>query len=79
MKKIYFSFIAALIATTSFTQSAEDTVNGQFHDDLLDHLVGKWNITSIAHGFSSTAVLEAEWVLNHKFLHYHLKSNEAIP
>jgi hypothetical protein len=79
MKKIYFLLVAALFCFSSFAQNAEDITNGQFHDDLLDHLVGKWNITSVAHGFSSTAVLEAEWVLNHQFLHYHLKSNEAIP
>src|SRR5450432_2852444 len=79
MKKFYILFIAALIYNPSFAQNAEDTTDGKFHDDLLNHLVGKWNITSVAHGFSSTAVLEAEWVLNHQFLHYHLKSNEAIP
>ena len=79
MKQVYFLIIATLITIISFAQDAGDTTNGQLHDDLLNHLVGKWNITSVAHGFSSTAVLEAEWVLNHQFLHYHLKSNEAIP
>ena len=79
MKKVYFLIIATLITSITFAQTTEDTTNGQLHDDLLNHLVGKWNITSVAHGFSSTAVLEAEWVLNHQFLHYHLKSNEAIP
>jgi hypothetical protein len=79
MKQVYFILIATIIATTSFAQSPKDTTNGSFQDDLLDHLVGKWNITSVAHGFSSTAVLEAEWVLNHQYLHYRLKSNEVIP
>ncbi|MEP6947678.1 MAG: hypothetical protein ABI863_00325 [Ginsengibacter sp.] len=79
MKRVYFLIIATLITSITFAQKVADTTNGQLHDDLLDHLVGKWNITSVAHGFSSTAVLGAEWVLNHQFLHYHLKSNEAIP
>ncbi len=79
MKHIYFLIIATLITSITFAQTTEDTTNTQLHDDLLNHLVGKWNITSVAHGFSSTAVLEAEWVLNHQFLHYHLKSNEVIP
>lgn len=79
MKQVYFLCIAVFITLSSFAQNAEDTTNRQVHDDLLDHLVGKWNITSVAHGFSSTAVLEAAWVLNHQFLHYHFKGNEIIP
>lgn len=70
---------SALITSPIFAQNAKDTTNGSFQDDFLDHLVGKWNITSVAHGFSSTATLEAEWVLNHQYLHYRLKSNEVIP
>src|SRR5450432_3157016 len=78
---ILFMTIAfsALIIRPTFAQSPKDTMDGSFHDDLLDHLVGKWNITSVAHGFSSTAVFEAGWVLNHQFLHFHLKGNEALP
>jgi len=79
MKQVYFLIIATLITGTTFAQNAADSTNGQLHDDLLNHLVGKWNITSVAHGFSSTAVLEAEWVLNHQFLHHRFKSNEVIP
>ncbi|MEJ7681795.1 MAG: hypothetical protein WKG06_28905 [Segetibacter sp.] len=79
MKQAYFLLIATIITTATFAQTADDTTDHRFHDDLLDHLVGKWNITSVAHGFSSTAVFEAKWVLNHQFLHYHLKSNEVIP
>jgi len=71
--------LIVLFSFPAFAQSAADTTNGQLHDDLLNHLVGKWNITSVAHGLASTAVLEAEWVLNHQFLHYRLKSNEDIP
>jgi hypothetical protein len=76
---IILTTLLTLFVSNSFAQNVEDTADRRFHDDLLDHLVGKWNITSVAHGFSSTAVLDAEWVLNHQFLHYHLKSNEAIP
>ena len=68
-----------ILKSSSFAQNSGDTIKGQFHDDLLDHLVGKWNVTSIAHGFSSTAVIEAEWVLNHQFLHYRFKGNDTIP
>src|SRR6185312_3858112 len=46
---------------------------------LLHHLVGKWNVISVAHGSPFTSVLEAKWVLNHQFLFIHLKSHEIIP
>jgi hypothetical protein len=39
-----------------------------FHDDLLDRLVGQWNVTGIVHGELSKQKPEAEWVLNHQFL-----------
>jgi hypothetical protein len=71
--------ISIFFTSPTFAQSAVDTVKGQFHDDLLDHLVGKWSVTSMAHGFASTAVIEGEWVLNHQFLHYHFTGNDTIP
>jgi len=79
MKSVYCLLIGMLLTISCFAQNVGDTTGGRFHDDLLDHLVGKWNITSVAHGFSSTAVLEAEWVLNHQFLYYRFKGNEVIP
>ena len=79
MKQVYFLFITALLYIPSFAQTAEDTTDGRFHDDLLNHLVGKWNITSIAHGSPFTSDLEAAWVMNHQHLRIHLKSHEIIP
>ena len=69
----------AFIAPPSFAQNVEDTTDGRFHDDLLNHLVGKWDVTTIAHGSPFTATLEADWVLNHQYLHIHFKSHEIIP
>jgi len=68
-----------LATTVSFAQNAEDTTDGRFHDDLLNHLVGKWNVTSMAHGSPFTSVLDAAWVLSHQFLRIHLRSHEIIP
>jgi hypothetical protein len=55
MKQVYFLIIATLITSITFVQNTEDTTTGQLHDDLLNHLVGNWNITSVAHGFSSSS------------------------
>jgi hypothetical protein len=79
MKQVYFLFITALLYMPVFAQTAEDTTDGRFHDDLLNHLVGKWDITSIAHGSPFTSDLEAAWVMNHQHLRIHLKSHEIIP
>ena len=76
---ITLTILLTIIAATSFAQNAEDTTDGRFHDDLLNQLVGKWDVTSIAHGSPFTAVFEAGWVMNHQYLHIHFKSHEIIP
>lgn len=78
MKKIYFLSIAILITVTSFSQTKVST-DKRFHDDLLDHLVGNWHDTSVAHGSTFTSEVDASWVLNHQYLLLHLKSNEVVP
>jgi hypothetical protein len=79
MKQICFLFITALISISSFAQNAEDTTDGRFHDDLLNHLVGKWDVAAIAHGEKFILDFEAEWVMNHQYLHIHYKSHEVVP
>ena len=76
---ITLAILLTFIAATSFAQNAENTTDGRFHDDLLNQLVGKWDVTSIAHGSPFTAVFEAAWVMNHQYLHIHFKSHEIIP
>jgi len=72
-------FLLSLVVSQSFSQDTKDTTDRRFHDDLLNHLVGKWDVTSVAHGGHFTADLEASWVLNHQYLLIHLKSHEIIP
>jgi len=78
------TFINLLILLTLFSapsvaQNVEDTTDRRFHDDLLNHLVGKWDVTAIAHGSLFTSDIDVKWILNHQFLHIHLKSHEVIP
>ena len=79
MKQLYALLITALICIPSFSQNAGDTADRGFHDDLLNHLVGGWDVKSVAHGFSSTATITAEWILNHQHIHLHFKGNDVIP
>jgi len=69
--------LSCLLALTALAQDAAD---GSFHDDLLDRLVGQWEITAIAHGRPpDKGILTAEWVLNHQFLKIYQKGTANIP
>ncbi|HEY4323911.1 MAG TPA: hypothetical protein VGN20_07985 [Mucilaginibacter sp.] len=71
--------LSIIIAIPTIAQTTENPPGGQFRDDLLDHLVGKWDVTSTAHGSPFTGDLQATWVLNHQYLHIHSMSREIIP
>ena len=78
--------VILLIVTTTlfctinaFTQNVGDTTDWRFHDDLLNHLVGKWDITGVFYGRPDKGTLEAEWVMDHQYLRIHEKSEEVIP
>jgi len=79
MKQVIALIITTLICFASFSQNAADTTDKRFHDDLLDHLVGNWHDTAVAHGSVFTSEVDANWVLNHQYLLIHLKSNEVVP
>src|SRR3954466_1883272 len=69
--------LGALVALPAIAQNATD---GQFHDELLDRLVGHWEIVAIAHGRPpDPGILEAEWVMNHQYLRVHQKSQANVP
>ena len=71
---------ATLLAASSlFAQNNSAAVDWQFHDDLLDHLVGKWVATGIVHGNPATLNIEAEWVLEHQYLRIHEQGAENVP
>lgn len=44
-----------------------------FQDDLLDHMLGTWQLTGTVSGKPDKQTLEAEWVLGHQFLQLHQK------
>jgi hypothetical protein len=48
-----------------------------FHDELLDQLVGVWNLTGAARGQPVHEAVFAEWVLNHQFLMIHRKQMDG--
>ena len=79
MKKLFILLLLVLTGTEMFAQNKQDSSDGRFHDDLLDRLVGTWNVSAVAHGFSSTGVITGEWVLNHQFFYLHFMGKDTIP
>ena len=79
MKKNYLVFLTVLISIASFAQNDQDTARPRFNDDLLDHLIGNWHDTAVAHGHAFTSAVDVSWVLNHQYVLIHLKSNEIVP
>ena len=74
-----FVLMAMCISLLSHAQTGLDTTDRRFNDDLLDHLVGNWHVTSVAHDHAFTAEVDVKWVLNHQYLLFHLKGNEVVP
>jgi hypothetical protein len=50
-----------------------------FHDELLDHLQGKWVMTGTIMGRPITHDIDAQWVLNHQYLCFKETSREKKP
>jgi hypothetical protein len=78
LKTVILITVFVLLAPCSFAQTAGDTTRG-FHDDLLDHMVGKWNVSANVYGQKFTLDREAEWVMDHQYLRIYEKSREIIP
>ena len=66
-----------LLAPLMAQQSGPGQQQPPFHDDLLDQLVGFWDLTGIARGQAVHDRVDSEWILNHQFLRVHRKSVEG--
>src|SRR5262244_2905307 len=49
-----------------------------FRDDLLDQMVGFWDLTGTVRGQPVHERTDAEWILNHQFLRIHRKEIEGM-
>jgi hypothetical protein len=84
MKVSSFKVLAAIglvlaVAPISSAQVDREGNDRRFYDDLLDHFVGKWDVSATAFGQKFTLKREAEWVMEHQYLRIHEKSHAAIP
>ncbi len=79
MKSLHF-IIAIFICTSLSAQNSVDTADHRFHDDLLNHFVGTWNVSGVVHGMQfQNLKLEATWVMNHQYLQIHEKGTDTVP
>jgi hypothetical protein len=80
MKHIYILIITIFSSTSSFAQINEDTTDGRFHDELLNHFVGKWTASGVVHGllFNNLSI-DAVWMMNHQYLQIQEKGTDTVP
>jgi hypothetical protein len=51
----------------------------EWHDDLADHMIGKWKLEGQIMGRDAHHAVETEWVLNHQFVRIHEKTEATAP
>lgn len=78
--KVLAAIVLALcVAPVAFSQVDKEGKDQRFYDDLLDHLVGTWEVDATVHGQNFTLDRKAEWVMSHQYLRIYEKSRETIP
>jgi hypothetical protein len=68
--------IRKLAAILCFAASPASAQQATFHDDLLDHLTGKWVLTGEIVHKPTTHDVSATWVMNHQYLQIRETSRE---
>ena len=72
-------FVSALVLASAALAQQPGPGHPQppLHDELLDQLVGFWDLTGMLRGEPVHERVYAEWMLNHQFLAIHRKSVEG--
>ena len=69
--------MAVLIALTPVRSGAQ--APAEWRDDLVDHMTGDWKLEGQVMGREAHHEVQAEWVLNHRFLRIHEKTEAGAP
>jgi hypothetical protein len=79
MKKPFWVFLLiVLVAGWAAVRSGAQTPT-EWHDDLADHMIGKWKLEGQVMGRDAHHEVEAEWVLNHQLVRIHEKTEASAP
>jgi hypothetical protein len=66
-------FPLILLGTVLAAQTGPGVPQPPLHSDLLDQLIGNWDLTGAVRGQPVHERADAEWVLGHQFLRIHTK------
>jgi hypothetical protein len=75
---ICLNLIMVLVIGTAPLRLSAQT-SGEWHADLVDHMVGTWKLQGPIMGREAHHEVDAEWVLNHQFLAIHEKTEAGAP
>ena len=73
------NYLLAVLLIAALTSSRTPAQAPEWHDDFVDHLAGAWTLTGQVVGRDAHHDVQAEWVLNHQFLHIHEKTAASAP
>jgi hypothetical protein len=78
---LFFVFLAISRASGNAQDQAPplDGLKQIFHDELLDQMIGSWNLTGKIVGKIANHSVEAGWVLDHQFLRIHEVDARSAP
>jgi hypothetical protein len=74
----HLPLLVALLSALLPVRSGSQTAAG-WHDDLVEHLAGKWKLDGAVMGRAAHHDVNAEWLLNHEFLNIREKTSAAAP
>ena len=74
----YTFFLCVIAALPMLSQDTLDGPQHIFQDELLDKLVGSWNLSGQIMHHDANHSVDADWVLNHQFLRIHEKAASSI-
>jgi hypothetical protein len=79
MKVPFRLLIAAILFAGIFSATMRAQSPEGWHDELVDHMAGKWTMTGPVMGGIAHHDVDAEWVLDHQFLRVTEKTTESAP
>ncbi|MGD0955714.1 MAG: DUF1579 family protein [Candidatus Acidiferrales bacterium] len=77
MKTVVAALLASLLLCASKIAAAQTP--SAWHDELVEHMAGTWNLEGTLAGKEAHHTVTAEWVLNHQFLQLHETTSASAP
>ena len=79
MRIASFFFMPTVLLTGLTPSRSVAQIPAEWHSDLVDHMIGAWKVEGQVMGRDVHHALQAQWVLNHQFLHIHEETDAGAP